>query len=306
MVPSMTEIHSVIITCFNKIQSIETSIQSALAQDIDNIEVVVIDDCSTDASLEIIEKYRDNIKIIKNNKNIGVLLSTLKAIRESSGRFITLLDGDDFLCPGSIRCIHQFLQENQNSLFYTSSIRVNADDLNQTNIHLSENIIYKQFTGKEFIRENATGGNTFSFGKEKIMPLIDIFPPILIQDHIIPILLVKYVEYIYFSKAITHIALNWQDASHITQNFPQMHHDSIEVYWQRILFEIDHGGFWYRLVATLQFFRKVYCLDNIFGIRLRLKWIYFLKCVVSLKYVYKIKEEAMKNFRDKYPLKYYL
>lgn len=301
----MTNKHTVIITCFNKANSIETSIKSALSQDFDDLEVVVIDDCSNDYSLDIIDRFKFKIKIIKNEKNMGVLLSTLKAIRESSGSFITLLDGDDILCPGAIRLINNFLINNPHSIYYTSSIRVNSSCLTSLNNCLQDSTIYNHFNNKEFVRKNATGYIAFSFRRNEIIPLIDIFPPILIQDHIIPIILARNVERVYFSKAITHIAMNWENTTHITQNFPQMQHDAIEVYWQRVLFEIECGELYFRFISMLQFFRRVYYLDKIFGIRLRLKWIYFFKCVLSLKFAHKIKMEAMQKFREKYPIKFY-
>ena len=61
---------SVIIPCFNQESFIEESIESVVSQTYRNIEIICVDDCSTDNSLDLISKYVDlpNFKLIKNKK----------------------------------------------------------------------------------------------------------------------------------------------------------------------------------------------------------------------------------------------
>ena len=91
---------SIIMPCYNVENTIERAIDSIYMQEVNfNFEVIIINDCSTDSTLNILRKYSDrykNIKIIENDKNMGNALSFKKGIAESSGKYFTVLDGDDF------------------------------------------------------------------------------------------------------------------------------------------------------------------------------------------------------------------
>jgi glycosyltransferase involved in cell wall biosynthesis len=90
---------SVVITAYNVGEYLEKSIKSAIQDGVKEITVVV--DQPTDNSLEIAQKVQgecpDLVKIIKNEKNVGPGLSRRYGIEASSGEYILLLDGDDYL-----------------------------------------------------------------------------------------------------------------------------------------------------------------------------------------------------------------
>ena len=77
---------------------ISQAIQSVLNQTYKNIEILVIDDFSSDNSKKIIKKYVSNpkIKIILNKKKIGLLKSSNIAIKASKGEYVIRLDADDY------------------------------------------------------------------------------------------------------------------------------------------------------------------------------------------------------------------
>ena len=89
---------TVYITNFNYGEYIEKSIESVLNQTIKNFELIIIDDGSTDRSLEILKKYENNkdIKFIKQ-KNKGLNVTNNIALRISKGKYIIRLDADDWL-----------------------------------------------------------------------------------------------------------------------------------------------------------------------------------------------------------------
>lgn len=89
---------SFIVTSYNYEKFILKTIESIKAQTYKNIEIIVVDDCSSDKSLEILEKI-DNIKLIKNEKNIGQLASMLKGLEIAQGQFVSFIDSDDILMP---------------------------------------------------------------------------------------------------------------------------------------------------------------------------------------------------------------
>jgi hypothetical protein len=95
---SVDQTVSIIIPCHNYGQYVGEAIESALAQSVP-CEVIAIDDCSTDDSRAVLDRYANRIKVLHNRKNLGVAATRNRAIAEASGRFIVCLDADDRLKP---------------------------------------------------------------------------------------------------------------------------------------------------------------------------------------------------------------
>lgn len=98
----MTKLVSIIIPCFNQEKYITDAILSAENQTYKDIEIVFIDDCSTDNSLEVVNELKNkysNIVVLKNETNLGVVDSRNKAIDVAKGFYILPLDGDDTIEP---------------------------------------------------------------------------------------------------------------------------------------------------------------------------------------------------------------
>jgi glycosyltransferase involved in cell wall biosynthesis len=86
---------SVVVTCYNLERYIGAAIESVIAQDYCGIiEIIVVDDCSTDSSLEVVRRY-PRADIVPLARNGGVLNATLAGIRRCSHDIVMLLDGDD-------------------------------------------------------------------------------------------------------------------------------------------------------------------------------------------------------------------
>ena len=86
------------ITCYNAEATISRALKSAINQDWTNREIILVDDCSTDKSLRVINDLIErltNIKIIRNYKNSGVAFSRNIIINESQGEYIVFFDDDD-------------------------------------------------------------------------------------------------------------------------------------------------------------------------------------------------------------------
>lgn len=89
---------SVIIPNYNNAIFLKNTISKILANTYKNIEIIVIDDKSTDNSLEIIENFKnDKIKIYQNKENSGTYYSRNKGILLSKGGYILIVDGDDYI-----------------------------------------------------------------------------------------------------------------------------------------------------------------------------------------------------------------
>lgn len=93
---SSTPLVSVIMPVYNTAPFLREAIDSILNQTLTDFELILIDDASTDESASILHAYSDErIRIIQNEKNLGLAVSLNKAIRVSKGKFIARMDGDD-------------------------------------------------------------------------------------------------------------------------------------------------------------------------------------------------------------------
>ena len=106
-----------LITVYNSEKYIETAIKSVQKQKLYDIEILVIDDCSSDNSINIIEnlKNHDNrIKVIKNKVNRGILYSKSLGILKSEGKYIMFLDSDDLFVNENIflTCFEEAMTDN--------------------------------------------------------------------------------------------------------------------------------------------------------------------------------------------------
>lgn len=90
---------TVAICSYNIEKYIERAIKSALNQEYENYEIIVVDDCSQDNTVEIIKKYiNDKLKFFSTEKNSGTAAASRNiAIENASGEYIIFLDGDDTL-----------------------------------------------------------------------------------------------------------------------------------------------------------------------------------------------------------------
>ena len=93
---------SVIMSVFNADEYVAEAIESILNQTYSHFEFIIIDDGSTDSSLRIIQKYAiedQRIRVILNEKNIGLAKSLSKGIDVSQGMYIARMDADDISLP---------------------------------------------------------------------------------------------------------------------------------------------------------------------------------------------------------------
>ena len=92
---------SVIMCAYNLEKIVNVAIESVLNQKFDNYELIIVNDGSSDNTLEVLKKYEEKangkIRVINNKKNIGLSASRNKAIRQAKGEYIVHLDGDDTL-----------------------------------------------------------------------------------------------------------------------------------------------------------------------------------------------------------------
>ena len=90
---------SVIVPVYNAAGSLHRSLRSVLAQTLSDFELIVVDDCSTDGSADILRGYEaldDRVRILSTEKNSGPGVARNVGLQNARGRYIAFLDSDDF------------------------------------------------------------------------------------------------------------------------------------------------------------------------------------------------------------------
>lgn len=113
MVEDISPFISVILPVFNCADYIESAVESVLNQTYTNFELIIIDDCSDDSTVEKIEKFSDSrIRLIKKELNQGITDSLNIGIGYSRGEFIARMDGDDICDQKRFEVQAHYLIEN--------------------------------------------------------------------------------------------------------------------------------------------------------------------------------------------------
>ena len=111
---------SVVIPVYNSERFLEESIESVLNQTYKNIEILTVDDGSTDNSLKILHQYENKITIL-SQKNQGLAASVNNAIEKVNGRWFKWLSPDDVLCPDAIEIlVNEAKKLSDNTIVYSN------------------------------------------------------------------------------------------------------------------------------------------------------------------------------------------
>ncbi len=112
---------------------IKRCLLSILNQNFDNMEVLVIDDCGTDHSIDIAKELAtthpkgDKIRIIRQPQNMGCWAARNRVLDEAQGKYIFLIDSDDYLFENAIPKLYQKAEETQVEVTYGSVLPVDED-----------------------------------------------------------------------------------------------------------------------------------------------------------------------------------
>ena len=106
---------SVIVPVYNVSNYIEKCLDSLFNQTYDNLEIIIVDDCSTDNSYNIVKKLiknKNNVKLYKNETNKGLSYTRNFALSKSEGDYISYIDSDDYVpCNYYLELINKVLEE---------------------------------------------------------------------------------------------------------------------------------------------------------------------------------------------------
>jgi glycosyltransferase involved in cell wall biosynthesis len=120
---------SVIMPSWNTGRFIAESIKSVINQTYKNWELIIVDDCSTDNTDEVVASFDEKrIRYFKNEKNSGAALTRNKAMREAQGEWIAFLDSDDIWHPEKLEKQINFMNKNGYVFSYTEYEKIDEYD----------------------------------------------------------------------------------------------------------------------------------------------------------------------------------
>lgn len=126
----MKELVSIITPSFNCGSFIEETINCVLSQTYQNWELIIVDDCSTDDTKEVVTSFTDcRIKYLKNSVNSGAAVSRNWALREAKGKWIAFLDSDDLWTPDKLEKQIKFMEDNNFSFSYTNYCEIDEQSV---------------------------------------------------------------------------------------------------------------------------------------------------------------------------------
>lgn len=133
---------SIIMPSYNTASFIAASIASVLAQTYKSWELIIVDDCSTDNTDEVVSHFQDTrIRYLKNDKHSGAAISRNRALREANGKWIAFLDSDDIWLPDKLEKQISFMEKNSYSFSYTNYVEIDEHS----------KPLYKKVTGPQKI-----------------------------------------------------------------------------------------------------------------------------------------------------------
>lgn len=161
---------SIIMPSWNTGRFIAESIQSVLNQTYTKWELLIVDDCSTDNTDEVVKSFSDSrIEYFKNKKNSGAALTRNRAIREAKGEWIAFLDSDDLWEPQKLEKQIAFMNNNGYVFSYHEYVKIDEED-KPLNVYVSGPLIV---TKRKMYNYGYPGCLTFMYNA-KIMGLIQI------------------------------------------------------------------------------------------------------------------------------------
>lgn len=163
----MEELVSIIMPNYNGGKYLKETLESVLAQTYTNWELLFVDDCSTDNSLEIINEYQardERIKIFKKEKNTGAAQSRNYALREAKGRWIAFLDSDDLWREDKLEKQINFMKENECAFSFSWYEVINAES-EKLNAFCPNQ---KEYTYKDILKHCSIGCLTAVYDREII------------------------------------------------------------------------------------------------------------------------------------------
>lgn len=159
----MQPLISVIVPVYNAEQCIGKCVESIQSQTYENLEIILVDDCSTDNSLKLCKQYASKdprLKIVEHPKNQGVSAARNSGIEISRGMYIAFVDSDDYLAPNAYECMVQAIDADDISQVVCNAYNVQDGKLTETAHYYGDGLVEGQDVIAELAKPLAFSGGT--------------------------------------------------------------------------------------------------------------------------------------------------
>ncbi|NBI29325.1 glycosyltransferase family 2 protein [Chengkuizengella marina] len=163
---TLEDLVSIIMPAYNCGDYIGFTIDSVIAQKYKNWELILVDDCSTDNTKEIVKEYMVNdhrIKYYKLEENSGAAVARNKALDLAKGKYIAFLDSDDVWFPEKLSKQISFMKVNRYNFTCTSYTKI--DELGN---YLNRTIRAQSIRDYDGVLKTCPGNSTVIYNAEKL------------------------------------------------------------------------------------------------------------------------------------------
>jgi len=163
----MSKLVSVICPTYNCEPFVAETIKSVLSQSYLDLELIIVDDCSSDGTIEIVKDFAQKDKRIRFTMlkaNMGAAVARNKAIAMSEGRYIAFLDSDDKWLPEKLERQLDFMQRRDAALSHTGYYWIDEETSERIKrIHVPEKVDYPSL-----LKQNVIGCLTAMYDTKKL------------------------------------------------------------------------------------------------------------------------------------------
>lgn len=153
------QIISILMAAYNSAETIEQAITSVIYQTFSAFELIVIDDCSTDRTVEIVKELREKdqrIILLQQEKNGGVSAARKRGLETARGEWIAIIDSDDQWEPEKLEKQLQLHDKTDAELIFTASGFMNEQgELIDWILHVPERLSYRQLLKQNLVSNSS-------------------------------------------------------------------------------------------------------------------------------------------------------
>lgn len=136
---------TIVTPLYNSERYISITIESVIKQTFQSWELILVDDCSNDRTVSVVEGYANTdprIKLIKLEKNVGSAVARNIAINAASGRYIAFLDSDDLWMPKKLDVQINYMKKHDLAFSYMSYYKIDSNGNKTGVVNIPEKVSY--------------------------------------------------------------------------------------------------------------------------------------------------------------------
>ncbi|SHF43476.1 Glycosyl transferase family 2 [Mariniphaga anaerophila] len=298
---------SVIVVTYNSSKFIRETLESIKLQSYSNIELIISDDCSSDNTIEICQKWLEEnksrfttTKLITVSKNTGIPANCNRGLNESHGSLLKFIAGDDVILPDFIcESLNAFQTDSQVAVTYTSSKTI--DEKGQVIKSLPTEKYKSGFIFEElFFVKFWPAAPSFMFTRQAVMEVGGFDESIVVEDYLLVLKLAQKYKIQHINKFLTYYRIHSSNTSKNNDFLFKGHLDTINRFK-------NYGGYKKRMrqlkVSMINSYSRRnkkealnLIVNNLNTISFKTIWvIIFLRLIIPYKYHNKVFKREIVN-----------